>query len=316
MRDFYPAIDASTHYRLAVDALHELYIEECGNPRGVPVVFLHGGPGSGCEAWQRRFFNPAVYRIILFDQRGCGRSTPHAELTANTTWDLVADMERIRQHCGIERWALFGGSWGSTLALAYAETYPERVLGLVLRGIFLTRQQDIDWFYQHGASALYPDYWQDYVDVIPPAERHDMVAAYYRRLTSADPQIQLAAARAWSIWEGRTATLLPNPNVLDHFSDPRAALSIARIECHYFVNHSFFRPNQLIEEAGKLAEIPGYIIHGRYDTICPLEQAWALHRAWPQAQLRVIADCGHSAMEKGIRSALVEATDDLGLRLK
>jgi proline iminopeptidase len=316
MRDFYPAIDAYVSYRLAVDAIHELYLEECGNPQGIPVVFLHGGPGSGCEAWQRRFFNPAIYRIILFDQRGCGRSTPHAELTANTTWDLVADMERIREHCGIERWVLFGGSWGSTLALAYAQTYPEKVMGLILRGIFLTRQQDIDWFYQQGASALYPDYWQDYLAVIPPAERHNMVAAYYQRLTSSDPQIQQAAARAWSIWEGRTATLLPNHNVLDHFADPRAALSIARIECHYFVNNSFFRPNQLLEEAGKLAAIPGYIIHGRYDTICPLEQAWALHQAWPQAQLRVIADSGHSAMEKGIRSALVNATDDLGDRLK
>ena len=315
MRDFYPAIDTHTRFRLAVDAIHEIYVEECGNPQGVPVAFLHGGPGSGCEAWHRRFFNPALYRIILFDQRGCGRSTPHAELRANTTWDLVADMELIRQHCGIERWALFGGSWGSTLALAYAQTYPQRVIGLVLRGIFLTRQQDIDWFYQRGADQLYPDYWQDYLAVIPPDERHNLVAAYYRRLTSDDPAIRLAAARAWAIWEGRTATLLPNNNVLEHFSDPQAALSIARIECHYFINNSFFRPNQLLDEATSLRDIPGYIIHGRYDTICPLEQAWALHQAWPQAQFKIIAGSGHSAMEKGIRSALIEATDELAVRL-
>lgn len=316
MRDFYPAIDAQVSYRLAVDAIHELHVEECGNPQGVPVVFLHGGPGSGCEAWQRRFFNPAIYRIILFDQRGCGRSAPHAELAANTTWDLVEDMERIRKHCGIERWVLFGGSWGSTLALAYAETHPQRVSGLILRGIFLTRQQDIDWFYQRGASALYPDYWLDYLNEIPPAERHDMVSAYYKRLTSSNEQVRLSAAKAWSIWEGRTATLLPNNNVLEHFSDPWAALSIARIECHYFVNQSFFRPDQLLEEVGKLKDIPGYIIHGRYDTVCPLEQAWALHQAWPQAQFKVIAGCGHSAMEKGIRSALIEAADELGARLQ
>jgi proline iminopeptidase len=316
MRDFYPAIDAYKSYSLAVDDIHKIYVEECGNPQGIPIVFLHGGPGSGCESWQRRFFNPAIYRIILFDQRGCGRSTPHAELTANTTWDLVSDMEQLRNHCGIERWAVFGGSWGSTLALAYAETYPQQVTGLILRGIFLTRQQDIDWFYQQGAGVIYPDYWQDYVNVIPPAERQDMVAAYYRRLTSSDPEIQLAAAKAWSIWEGRTATLLPNNSVLHHFADPRAALSIARIECHYFVNQSFFRPNQLLADAAKLNDIPGYIIHGRYDTICPLEQAWALHQAWPQAQFRVIPGCGHSAMEKGIRSALIEATDELGERLK
>ena len=315
MRDFYPAIDTHTRFRLAVDAIHEIYVEECGNPQGVPVAFLHGGPGSGCEAWQRRFFNPALYRIILFDQRGCGRSTPHAELRANTTWDLVADMELIRQHCGIERWALFGGSWGSTLALAYAQTYPQRVIGLVLRGIFLTRQQDIDWFYQRGADQLYPDYWQDYLAVIPPDERHNLVAAYYRRLTSDDSAMRLAAAKAWAIWEGRTATLLPNNNVLEHFSDPQAALSIARIECHYFINNSFFRPNQLLDEAASLRDIPGYIIHGRYDTICPLEQAWALHQAWPQAQFKIIAGSGHSAMEKGIRSALIEATDELAVRL-
>jgi proline iminopeptidase len=316
MRDFYPALDANSSFRLAADALHELYVEECGNPDGVPIVFLHGGPGSGCEAWQRRFFNPAIYRIILFDQRGCGRSTPHAELRANTTWDLVADIELIRQHCGIERWAIFGGSWGSTLALAYAQTHPQRVTGLVLRGIFLTRQQDIDWFYQQGADRLYPDYWQDYLAVIPEEERHQLVAAYYRRLTSDDAVTRLAAAKAWSIWEGRTATLLPNHSVMEHFSDAQAALSIARIECHYFVNNSFFRPNQLLEDADRLQNIPGYIIHGRYDTICPLEQAWALHQAWPQAQFKIIAGSGHSAMEKGIRSALIEATDELGGRLR
>jgi proline iminopeptidase len=314
-RDFYPAIDAYVSYRLAVSDKHNLYVEECGNPRGIPIVFLHGGPGSGCEAWQRRFFNPEKYRIILFDQRGCGRSTPHAELEGNTTWDLVADMERIRNHCGIERWALFGGSWGSTLALAYAEKYPEKVTGLILRGIFLTRERDIQWFYQQGASALYPDYWQDYVSVIPEAERDDMVNAYYRRLTSQDTEVRLTAARAWSIWEGRTATLLPNEKVLDHFGDPQAALSIARIECHYFVHHSFFEPDQLVRDAHRLKNIPGWIVHGRYDTVCPLEGAWALHQAWPEADFRIIPDSGHSAMERGVRSALIEATDALAARL-
>jgi proline iminopeptidase len=273
------------------------------------VLFIHGGPGSGCETYHRRFFDPMRYRIILFDQRGAGRSTPHAELTDNTTWDLVADMERIRTRLHIERWLLFGGSWGSTLALAYAETHPQRVNGLILRGIFLCRDEEIDWFYQAGASRIFPDYWQDFLKPIPHTERHDLLHAYHRLLTGDDEIKRMAAAKAWSVWEGRTASLLPNEVVVDHFSDPHTALSLARIECHYFVNQAFLRPNQLLEDAHKLAGIPGVIVQGRYDLICPMTSAWELHRAWAGSELRVIPDAGHSAAEPGIRSALVEATD-------
>lgn len=312
MRTLYPEIEPYHHFRLQVDDLHSLYVEECGNPRGVPVVFLHGGPGAGCEPHHRRYFNPDVYRIVLFDQRGCGRSTPHAELERNTTWDLVDDMERIRQRLDIDQWLLFGGSWGSTLALAYGETHPQRVSGMVLRGIFLARQQDIDWFYQQGASRLFPDIWEQYLAPIAASERQHMVKAYYRELTSENPQTREAAARAWSGWEGMTATLLPNPQVVNHFTELQAALSIARIECHYFVNQSFLDANQLLNNAHRLRGIPGHIIHGRYDVICPLEQAWELHRAWPEAQLRIIADAGHAVVEPGITTALLDATDEMG----
>jgi proline iminopeptidase len=284
-------------------------VEECGRPDGIPAVFLHGGPGAGCEATHRRFFDPARYRIVLFDQRGCGRSTPHASLESNTTWDLVADLEHIRERLEIERWLVFGGSWGSTLALAYAQTHPERVSALVVRGIFLCRDSEIRWFYQEGASWAYPDYWEDFLAPIPPEERRDLVAAYHGRLTGSNEVARMAAAKAWSIWEGRTATLLANPDIQAHFGEPHLALSLARIECHYFVNHAFFRPNQLIEDATRLSGIPGAIIHGRYDLICPLRSAWELHQAWPRAELQVIPDAGHSAFEPGIRSALVEATD-------
>lgn len=315
MADLYPDIQPYNQFHLAVDDLHNLYVEECGNPAGVPVVFLHGGPGTGCEPYHRRYFDPALYRIVLFDQRGCGRSTPHAELERNTTWDLVDDMERIRERLNIDRWVLFGGSWGSTLALAYGETHPDRVLGMILRGIFLARQQDIDWFYQHGASQLFPDYWQRYLEPIPENERNDLVRAYHRRLTSDDTRLREIAAHAWSAWEGMTATLLPNKSVLDHFTDMHAALSIARIECHYFVNQSFFDANQLLNHAHRLRDIPGYIVHGRYDVICPLEQAWALHRAWPDAAFNIVADAGHAVVEPGITRALLEATDELGAKL-
>ncbi|EHQ51333.1 proline iminopeptidase [Ectothiorhodospira sp. PHS-1] len=300
---------------LDVDPPHRLYLEECGNPEGLPVVFLHGGPGSGCESWHRRFFDPNRYRIVLFDQRGCGRSTPHACLESNTTWDLVADMERIRESLGINRWVLFGGSWGSTLALAYAQTHPERVLGMVLRGIFLCRDEDIRWFYQEGAGRLFPDHWADYLTPIPEAERSDMVAAYYQRLTGADEVARMAAAKAWSEWEGRTATLITNPAVVGHFQNPFTALSLARIECHYFRHQAFLAPGQLLRDAHRLAEIPGYIIHGRYDVVCPVDQAWALHRAWPGAELTIVPDAGHSASEPGIAQALVGATQALADRL-
>jgi proline iminopeptidase len=292
-----------------VDGHHTLYVEECGNPKGIPAVFLHGGPGAGCEAGHRRFFDPALYRIVLFDQRGSGRSVPHADLRDNTTWDLVADCERIRTKLGIERWLVFGGSWGSTLALAYAQTHPERVLALVLRGVFLCREAEIRWFYQEGANWVFPDWWEDFLAPIPEAERGDLLHAYHRRLTGADELARMAAAKAWSIWEGRTATLLANPDVQAHFADPHVALSLARIECHYFVHQAFLKPDQLLHDAHRLAGIPGVIVQGRYDIICPLRSAWDLHGAWPTADLQIIPDAGHAAFEPGIRAALVAATD-------
>ncbi len=308
-RTLYPEIQPYVQHSLAVATPHVLHVEECGNPQGLPVVFVHGGPGAGCEPWHRRFFDPARYRIVLFDQRGCGRSAPHAGLEANTTQDLVADMERIREHLGIERWVVFGGSWGSTLGLVYAETHPERVLALVLRGIFLCRPHEIAWFYQEGASRLFPEHWQHYLAPIPAEERGELLHAYHRRLTSDDEVTRMAAAKAWSIWEGSTATLRPNKSVIDHFADPYTALSLARIECHYFVHDSFLRPNQILADAHHLKDIPGVIVHGRYDVICPVENAWQLHQAWPGAELRIIPDTGHSAAEPGNTSALVEATD-------
>lgn len=311
----YPAIKPYVTHSLQVDALNTLHVEECGNPEGLPVVFVHGGPGAGCEPWHRRFFDPEVYRVVLFDQRGCGRSTPHAELRDNTTPNLVADMERIRVHLGIERWAVFGGSWGSTLALVYAETHPGRVLGLILRGIFLCRPAEIRWFYQEGASWLFPDYWEEYLRPIPEDERGDLVGAYYRRLTGEDEIARMAAAKAWSRWEGKTSNLLPRKEVVDHFSEPYTALSLARIECHYFMNDTFLEPDQILRDAPRLADIPGVIVHGRYDAVCPLKNAWDLHQAWPRAELRVIPDAGHSALEPGIVDALVRATVDLSKRL-
>lgn len=305
----YAPIEPYTSERIAVGDGHELYLEQSGNAGGMPAVFLHGGPGAGCGASHRRFFDPERYRIILFDQRGCGRSTPHAAIEHNSTWDLVADMERIRERLGIDRWLVFGGSWGSTLALAYAQTHPERVTGLILRGVFLCRPEEIAWFYQQGASWIFPDYWRDFLEPIPEAERGELVAAYYRRLTDPDPAIRLAAAKAWSIWEGRCATLLPDQPIRNAFSDDRLALSLARIECHYFVNRAFLREDQLLADAGRLAGIPGTIVHGRYDMICPLRSAWELSAAWPDASLQIIPDAGHAAFEAGIARALVEATD-------
>jgi len=309
MKDLYPEIRPYNSAQLAVDDTHTLYLEEVGNPDGMPALFLHGGPGAGCEPYHRRFFDPERYRVVLFDQRGAGRSTPHAELADNTTWDLVADIEKIRVHLGIERWLVFGGSWGSTLALAYAQTHPERVSALILRGIFLCRPHEIAWFYQQGASRLFPDYWEDFISPIDPAERDDMLAAYHRLLTGHDELRRLAAAKAWSVWEGRTATLLPDERMAAHFAQPHVALSMARIECHYFMHDAFMRPNQLLEDAGRLEGIPGVIVHGRYDAICPLENAWQLHRAWPGSELSIVADAGHSAAEPGTRRRLVEVAD-------
>lgn len=305
---------AYRQFRLPVDSPHELYVEECGRADGLPAIFLHGGPGAGCEPYHRGFFDPKRYRVILFDQRGCGRSRPHAALEGNTTADLIADIERLRAYLRIERWVVFGGSWGSTLGLAYAEQHPERVLGLILRGVFLCRPRDIDWFYRDGASFLFPDYWRDFIDPIPTAERGDLMQAFYRRLTGADEVQRMAAAKAWSIWEGRTATLRSNPGVVGHFADPHVALSLARIECHYFVNGCFISPDQLLNEAHRLKDIPGAIVHGRYDVICPLEQAWELHLAWPRAKFTIVPDAGHSATEPGIVDALVRATNEMAER--
>lgn len=316
MYKLYPEIKPYATHRLAVDKPHQLYIEECGNPDGLPVAFVHGGPGAGCEPYHRRFFDPNVYRIVLFDQRGCGRSTPHAELTDNTTQALVADMEVIRQHLKVEKWVVFGGSWGSTLGLVYAQTHPEAVLGLILRGIFLCSRREIQWFYQDGASRIFPDYWEDFLRPIPEAERHDLVRAYYKRLVGDDEVARMAAAKAWSLWEGRAATLQLSKSVVDHFARPSTALSLARIECHYFMNDSFLEAGQILSNMYRLAAIPAIIVHGRYDIVCPIENAWALHRAWPQATLKIIADAGHSASEPSITDALIKAAMTLAHRLR
>lgn len=311
MLNLYPEVEPYARHRLTVESPHELYLEESGNPEGIPVLVVHGGPGGGCEDYYRRFFDAERFRILLLDQRGAGRSTPLAELAGNTTQSLVEDMEQVRQFLGIEQWLLFGGSWGSTLSLVYAETHPERVLGLILRGIFLCRPQDIRWFYQDGAGRIFPDYWADYLAPIPVAERSEMVAAYHRRLTSENELEQIQAAKAWSVWEGRCATLQPNPRVVEHFAHPHTAIALARIECHYFMNQAFLEPGQILRDAGRLAGIPGIIIHGRYDMVCPLDNAFALSSAWPQADLRIIRDAGHSASEPAITDALMRAVDDL-----
>jgi proline iminopeptidase len=316
MTRLFPEIRPNATHWLPVDGGHTLYVEEVGNSRGIPVVFVHGGPGAGCEAYHRRYFDPTVYRIILFDQRGAGRSRPHAALEVNTTQHLVADMEAIRAHFGIEQWLLFGGSWGSTLSLAYAETHPERVLGMVLRGIFLCRPREIHWFYQEGANRIFPDYWEEFVAPIPEAERHDLLHAHHRLLTGDDEIARMASAKAWSVWEGRCATLTPRQAVIDFFSDPHVALSLARIEAHYFVNNSFLKPNQILRDSHRLKNIPGIIVHGRYDIVCPIESAWDLHRAWPEAELRIVPEAGHSASEPGIANALVAATETMQRRLR
>jgi proline iminopeptidase len=315
MRTLYPAIEPYVRHSLTVGAPHRLYVEECGNPHGIPVLFIHGGPGGGCEAWHRQFFNPDLYRIVLFDQRGCGRSTPHAELAGNTTPLLLADMETIRVHLAIERWLIFGGSWGSTLGLLYAEDHPERVLGLILRGIFLCRPQDISWFYQSGASRLFPDYWQDFISTVSPDKRLNMVSAYHELLTGDDEVSRLAAAKAWSVWEGRCSTLDTKPELVNHFGASHVALSMARIECHYFMNNAFIQPDQIVRQAYRLNGVPGVIVHGRYDVVCPADQAYVLHQAWPTAKLHIVPGAGHSAGEPAIADTLIRAADEFAERL-
>jgi proline iminopeptidase len=310
MRSQYPEIEPYDTGFLAVDGRHRLFYEQCGNPQGKPVVMLHGGPGAGCGARMRRFHDPARYRIILFDQRGAGRSTPHADLTDNTTWDLVADIEKLREHLRIERWQVFGGSWGSTLALAYAETHPQRVTELITRGIFMLRRWELEWFYQGGCHRLFPDAWEKYLAQIPVVEHADLISAYHRRLTSPDEATRLAAARAWSVWEASTSFLRQDPDFIDSHEDPHFALAFARIECHYFVNGGFFEvEDQLLRDAHRLAGIPGVIVHGRYDVVCPVQNAWELHKAWPDAKLLISPTSGHSAFEEENTHSLVEATD-------
>jgi proline iminopeptidase len=310
LRTLYPALQPQRSGYLRVSPTHELYWEESGNPRGKPAVFVHGGPGAGAGTQARRFFNPDAYRIIVFDQRGCGRSRPMASLQDNTTWHLVSDMEVLRTHLNIDKWLVFGGSWGSTLALAYAQTHPEHVSALVLRGIFLLRHWELQWFYQQGASAIYPDRFADYVSAIPQRERRDLIAAFHRRLTGDDYSEQLKAARAWAIWEAATSFLHANEANINNWGEPDFAITVARIECHYFINKGFFHSDdQLLRNVPRMCHIPGVIVQGRYDVVCPLQTAWDLHQAWPEAEFIVSNDAGHSAFEPTNTHHLINATD-------
>lgn len=310
----YPPIEPYASGMLDVGDGHSIHYERVGTPGAKPAVFLHGGPGAGCSPDHRRLFDPARYDLLLFDQRGCGRSLPHADLTANTTWHLVADIERLRVMAGIDRWMVFGGSWGSTLALAYAETHPDRVSELILRGIYTATRAEISWYYQWGVSQMFPDKWERFVAPIPETERGEMVAAYRRRLTGDDPAAQLEAAKAWSLWEGETITLLPSPALTGQHGDDRFAIAFARIENHYFHHDCWLEPDQLLRDAGRLRGIPGVIVHGRYDMPCPAHYAWALHKAWPEADFHLIEGAGHAYSEPGILDQLMKATDRFARR--
>jgi proline iminopeptidase len=310
MPELYPAIAPYHSDTLAVSALHTVYYEQAGNPQGKPVIFLHGGLGGGIDPIYRQYFDPQKWRMILFDQRGCGQSTPHAELEENTTWDLVSDIEQLRVHLGIEKWVVFGGSWGSTLSLAYSQTHPESCKGLILRGIFMLRQKELQWFYQEGTSYIFPDAWEEYLKPIPEAERQDLISAYYRRLTSPDRQTRLEAAKAWSIWEASTSKLLLDPGLLQKMGEGQFADAFARIECHYFVNKGFLETeDQLLRNCDRIRHLPTVIVQGRYDVVCPMISAWELHKALPEAEFVVVPDAGHSMTEPGIRSALIAASD-------
>jgi proline iminopeptidase len=308
-RERYPPIEPWDHGWLDADAGHLVYWERVGTRGATPAVFLHGGPGAGCSPEHRRLFDPARYDLTLFDQRGCGRSTPAASLEANTTWDLVRDIEVLRQLAGVERWLVFGGSWGSTLALAYAQAHPERVTALVLRGVFLMRPAELRWYYQEGASWLFPDEWERFLAAIPEPERGDLLGAFHRRLTGDDGAARFEAGRAWSRWEGSTITLLPDTSLVDHFSDPGFADALARIETHYFANGAWLHENQLLSDVGRIRSIPAVIVQGRYDAATPMRSAWDLHRAWPEADLHVVPDGGHAYSEPGILDHLLDATD-------
>jgi proline iminopeptidase len=315
MLTLYPAIQPYKEHRLPVEAPHELYIEECGNPDGIPLVIIHGGPGAGSNENYRRYFDPTVYRIILFDQRGAGRSTPHAELAGNTTPKLVEDMEAIREYLNIQRWILCGGSWGSTLGLVYAETHPQRVLSMIFRGIFLCRPQEIKWFYEEGAHHIFPDYWEDFLAPIPADQRHNAVRTYYELLTGSNEVARMAAAKAWATWEARCSTLEPSKHALDYLANPHTALSLARVECHYFIHNCFMEPNQILRNVDRIQHIPGIIVHGRYDVVCPINSAWELHKAWNNSELHIIRTAGHSGSEPGIIDALVRAGQQMSKRI-
>lgn len=310
MRELYPPIAPYQTGTLPVSNLHSIYFEQVGNPTGKPVVFLHGGPGGGIDPIYRQYFNPDVWRVVLFDQRGCGQSVPHAELRENTTWALVDDIEKLRSHLGIDRWVVFGGSWGSTLSLAYSQTYPNSCVGLILRGIFLLRQKELRWFYQEGASNIFPEAWEAYLKPIPLEEREDLMTAYYQRLTSPDLSVRAAAAQAWSIWEASTSKLIPDPGLTEKFGESQFADAFARIECHYFVNQGFFDlEDQLLRNCDRIRHLPIVIVQGRYDVVCPMISAWELHRTLPEAKFIVVPTAGHSMTEPGIRDALLDATD-------
>ncbi len=308
--ELFPNIEPFNTFSLPVSDLHTIYVEESGNKNGKPVIFLHGGPGGGVDPKYRRYFDPKKWRIIMFDQRGCGKSTPFAELEENTTWDLVSDIEKIRNHLSIDKWVVFGGSWGSTLSLAYSQTHPDSCKGLILRGIFLVRKKELDWFYQEGASNIFPDRWESFLEPIPVEKRDNLMQAYYEILTGEDHSKKIEAAKAWSTWEGSTVKLLEDENFISDFSDDKFAEAFARIECHYFMNNCWFdSDNHLIENMHKIRHIPGVIIHGRYDIVCPVIQAWDLHKAWPEADLHIIPDAGHSIFEDGIKNKILEYTD-------
>lgn len=312
----YPELKPYQRHSLKVSELHELYIDEAGNPDGIPVLFVHGGPGGGCDGSSRRFYDPALYRIVTFDQRGCGRSTPHGELSDNTTQDLIADMEAIRVHLGIDSWVLFGGSWGSTLSLLYAQHYPQRVMALVLRGIFLCRQCDFDWLYKDGANRIFPDYWEEFIKPIPQSERGDLAQAYNSRLLGDDELLRMGVAKAWSAWEGNCSKLRPSPTALAKFTKPHNALALARIETHYFVNKGFIDENYILNNMQSIKDIPGRIVHGRYDMVCPLDNALRLHQQWPNSELVIVRDAGHSAAEPGTVDALIRVVADIAQQLK
>lgn len=315
MHVLYPEIKPYKRHQLQVSERHELYVDEAGNAPGLPVLFVHGGPGAACDASSRRFYDPAVYRIVTFDQRGCGRSTPHCDLQDNTTADLIEDIEKIRVYLGVDKWVLFGGSWGSTLSLLYAQAYPDNVHALILRGIFLCRQCDLDWLYKSGANRIFPDHWEEFVRPIPEVERDDLVSAYHQRLVGEDELARMAAAKSWSAWEGNCSRLRPSAEIMAKFTKPHNALALSRIETHYFLNKGFVEENQIIEHMERINHLPGRIVHGRYDVICPLDNALTLSEAWPTAELHIVRDAGHSASEAGTVDALIRATHDIAREL-